>query len=286
MFGYVLPDKPNMYMRDYALFRACYCGLCHAMKKQAGQVSRLSVNYDAAFISLFFSDIRGEKPKIVYKRCILDPKKRAVADVSGTSLEVARLNLILLGLKMKDDAADGEKNFFRRLAFSRKVKKARKLSPALAAMADECFIRQREEEKNGVSLDGAAEPFSDMMRKVFGYLSGKKASEQVERLGYLLGKFVYYMDALDDYDADVKKGRFNAFCRTFGESSFNDLLKNRGDDVRFVIEEIIKAAEIVYRDIKLGESEGVVTNVLWYGLRARFDSICNKEKGKCSRIRL
>ena len=68
MFGYVLPDKPNMFVRDYTLFRAYYCGLCHAMKKEAGQISRLSVNYDAAFISLLFSDIRGEKPKVVYKR--------------------------------------------------------------------------------------------------------------------------------------------------------------------------------------------------------------------------
>lgn len=286
MFGYVLPDKPNLYMRDYALFRAYYCGLCHAMKKNSGQFSRLSVNYDAAFISLFFHDIRGEKPKIVQKRCILNPKKRAVVDVSETSLEVARLNLVLLGLKLEDDKADGEKGFFKRLVFSGKVKKARKLSPEFAAFADECFLKQREEEKSGGGLDAAAEPFSDMMRKTFAFLAGEKSGEAIERLGYLLGKYVYLMDALDDYDEDVKKGKFNAFYRTFREKCAEELMKNNGEDVRFLMEEIIKAIEIVYREIKLGESEGIVTNVLWYGLRQRLDAICGKEKGKCSKIRI
>lgn len=286
MFGYVLPDKPNLYMRDYALFRAYYCGLCHAMKKSAGQTARLSVNYDAAFINLFFADIRGEKPKIVQKRCILNPKKRAVADVSETSLEVARLNLILLGLKLKDDREDGETNLFGRILFSRNVRKARAKSPEIAAFADECFLRQREEEKAGGGLDAAAEPFSDMMKKTFGFLAGEKNSDSIERLGYLLGKYVYYMDALDDYDQDVKKKRFNAFYRTFGEKSASDLMKNRGEDVRFLMEEIIRAIEIAYREIKLSESEGIVTNVLWYGLRSRFDAISKKENGKCSKIRL
>ena len=57
MFGYVLPDKPNMFMKDYVLFRAYYCGLCHSMKKESGQIARLTVNYDAAFIALFFHDL-------------------------------------------------------------------------------------------------------------------------------------------------------------------------------------------------------------------------------------
>ena len=286
MFGYVLPDKPNMYMRDYALFRAYYCGLCHAMKKGGGQIARISVNYDAAFISLFFHDIRGEKPKIVQKRCILNPKKRAVVDLSETSLEVARLNLVLLGLKLADDKADGERGFFRRLAFSGKVKKARKLSPGFASLADECFLRQREEEKSGVSLDGAAEPFADMMKKIFRSLAGERTSEAVENLGYLLGKYVYFMDALDDYDADVKNGKFNAFYRTFREKSYAELLENKGEDVRFLMEEIIRAIGKEFEKIRLGESEGIVTNVLWYGLRSRFDAISKKEKGKCSKIRL
>lgn len=286
MFGYVLPDKPNLYMRDYALFRAYYCGLCHAMKKESGQIARLSVNYDAAFISLFFHDVRGEKPTVVQKRCILNPKKRAVIAQTKTAEEVARLNLVLLGMKLQDDRADGDNKPFRRLAFSRQIKKARKRSPEFASFADECAARQREEERAGGSLDGAAEPFADMMRKTFAFLAGEKNATDIERIGYLLGKFVYFMDALDDYDRDLKKGRFNAFYRTFQEKSAEDLLKNKGEDVRFLMESIMKGIENAYKGVELSENEGVVTNVLWYGLRWRFDTVCKKENGKCSKIRL
>ena len=286
MFGYVTPDKPNLFMKDYVLFRANYCGVCHAMKKESGQTARLTVNYDIAFISAFFHDYREEKREVVMKRCILNPKKRPVIAETPLMREIARLNLILAGVKIADDRADGEFTLFRRICFSRAVKRARKKSPELAAIADECVSRQFAEEKQGSMLDAAAEPFADMMRKVFSFLAGEKKSAAVEKLGYTLGKYVYFLDALDDYDEDVKKGRFNAFHRTFGAPTFAALKKERGEDLTFIMEDVVREAEDAYRGIKMGENEGVITNTLWYGLRSRISAIMNREDGKCTKIRL
>ena len=286
MFGYVLPDKPNLYMKDYALFRAYYCGLCHATKGESGQLSRFGVNYDVTFISLFFHGLRGEKVEVVRKRCILNPKKRPVIAATPLMKEICRLDLVLIGMKLADDKADGESRLFRRMAFAGKVKKARKKSPVFAALADECSARQRAEEKDGVSLDAAAEPFADMMRKVFAHLAGDQGSPEVERIGYLLGKYVYFMDALDDYDDDVKEGKFNPFRRTFGSENYAALKEAHGEDIRYIAEEIIRGIEEAYRSVRLADNEGVVTNILWYGLRWRLDTVLKKEKGKCSRIRL
>ena len=138
MFGYVLPDKPNLYMKDYALFRAYYCGLCHAVKGENGQRARLGVNYDTTFISLFFHGLLGVETKVVRKRCILNPKKRDVIATTPLMKELCRLNLVLLGMKLEDDREDGETHCFRRLAFAGQVRKARKAAPAFAALADEC----------------------------------------------------------------------------------------------------------------------------------------------------
>lgn len=286
MFGYVTPDKPNMYMRDYVLFRAYYCGLCHAMKKESGQIARLTVNYDVAFISAFFHDLIGEKREIEVKGCILNPKKRPVIAITPLMREIARLNLILAGLKISDDKADGEHSFSRRVAFSRQIRRARKRSPELAAYADECLARQIEEENGGGFLNAAAEPFADMMKKVFHHLAGEKGSPAVDRIGYLLGKYVYFMDALDDYDEDRKRGRFNAFYRTFGAPSFAELKREKGEDLAFIMEDIVKGVEDAYREVDMGENEGVVTNTLWYGLRSRITTVLDREDGKCTRIRL
>jgi len=286
MFGYVLPDKPNMFMKDYVLFRAYYCGLCHATKKESGQIARFTVNYDSAFLSLLFHDLRREKVTVVEKGCILNPKKRPVIDRTPLMTEVARLNLILAGMKLMDDKADGDKRFWRRVAFSRQIKRARKRSPEIAALADACLEKQIKEEKNGAFLNAAAEPFSDLMRKVFCHFAGEKSSPAVEQLGYLLGKYVYFMDALDDYDVDAAKDRFNAFRRTFGAKSFQELMTEKGEDIRFIMEDIVKCVEDAYREMDMGENEGVVTNVLWYGLRWRIGTVLNKENSKCTRIRL
>ena len=286
MFGYVLPDKPNMYMKDYVLFRAYYCGLCHAMKRESGQTARLTVNYDIAFIALFFHDVTGEKASVVKKGCILNPKKRPIIAPDPLMTRLARLNLILAGLNIADDRADGESRLLRRIAFSRQVKKARKKCPEFAEIADECLKRQVAEEKSGAFLNAAAEPFSDMMKKVFALLAGEKNTPAIERIGYLLGKYVYFMDALDDYDEDRKKGRFNPFYRTFGAADFAALKKEKGEDLAFIMEDIVKGVEDAYREVDMGENEGVVTNVLWYGLRSRIATVLDREDGKCTRIRL
>lgn len=286
MFGYVLPDKPNLYMKDYVLFRAYYCGLCHATKGECGQKARFGVNYDTTFISLFFHGLLGEKVEVVEKRCILNPKKRPVIAATPLMKKICRLNLVLIGMKLEDDREDGETHPLRRMAFGRQVKRARKQEPDFAAIADECRTKQREEEKSGVSLDAAAEPFADMMRKVFGELAGEKGSSEVERIGYLLGKYVYFMDALDDYDEDAREGKFNAFRRTFGSETYEELIAAHGEDIRFIAEEIFHGIEEAYRSVVLADNEGVVTNVLWYGLRWRLDTVLKKEKGKCSKIRL
>ena len=286
MFGYVLPDKPNLYMKDFALFRSYYCGLCHATKGESGQFARFGVNYDMTFISLFFHGLHGTETKVVMKRCVLNPKKRPVIASTPLMRQLARLNAVLIGMKLADDREDGESHLMRRLALSRAVKKARRASPELARIADECAERQRAEEKNGTSIDGAAEPFADMMRHVFAYLAGDKNTENIERLGYLLGKYVYFMDALDDYDEDRKRSSFNAFYRTFGAEDYAALRASHTEDIRFLMEAIIREIEAQYASIRLEANEGVVTNTLWYGLRARVEKVKKKEKGKCSRIRL
>ena len=286
MFGYVTPDKPNMFIKDFTLFRAYYCGLCICMGKEAGQFARLTVNYDMTVVSAFFHDLLEEERTVELTRCIGNPRKRPIVQPTPLMHELCRFNLILAGLKIADDMADGDSCFFKRLAFSSSVKKAREKSPELASLADRCLERQLEEEKKEGGLDAAAEPFADMMRGVFRTLAKDKNTPAVEQLGYLLGKYVYFIDALDDYDEDVKKGRFNPFKRAFGAASFKELRDQKREDLEFIMEDIVKGVEEAYRDIKMGANEGIITNVFWYGLRRRIAMVLNKEDSKCTKIRL
>ena len=38
----------------------------------------------------------------------------------------------------------------------------------------------------------------------------------LKRFGYLLGRWIYFIDALDDLEDDLKEGGFNPFIKRFG----------------------------------------------------------------------
>ena len=52
MFGYVIARKDTLSEEQLARYRGCYCGLCHALKEQAGSLHRLALNYDMTFLIL------------------------------------------------------------------------------------------------------------------------------------------------------------------------------------------------------------------------------------------
>ena len=64
MFGYVKTDLPNMYVKDVILYKAMYCGLCKGIGKTCGQKSRLLLNYDLTFLSVFAHNLLDVDVKI------------------------------------------------------------------------------------------------------------------------------------------------------------------------------------------------------------------------------
>jgi len=58
-----------------------------------------------------------------------------------------------------------------------------------------------------LTLDHYAHPSAHALGALCALLDGR-----LYRLGYLLGRWVYLIDAADDYAGDVKRGRFNPFA--------------------------------------------------------------------------
>ena len=40
MFGYILPERPELKIREYEYFRAYYCGVCKSIAIRYGQLPR------------------------------------------------------------------------------------------------------------------------------------------------------------------------------------------------------------------------------------------------------
>ena len=59
MFGYVRYDIPNLYIKDFMLYKAMYCGLCKGIGASCGQMARVGLTYDVTFLSIILHNMTG-----------------------------------------------------------------------------------------------------------------------------------------------------------------------------------------------------------------------------------
>ena len=241
MFGYVRYDLPNLYMKDLMLYRALYCGLCKGIGVSCGQRARMGLTYDVTFLSALLHNMTGTDVRIEQQNCFEHAvRKRPIAAVDALTAELGALNTALAYQKAADDAADRSRGRGRRIWFRKGYRRAKKRYPALIALVEEYVQAQAAVERARTpSPDAAAEPTAVLMRKLSEHFLGEKACAASGDLFYAVGKWVYLIDALDDYERDArKKGRYNPFCEAYGRGSRAALLEAHGEELRFLFDSL------------------------------------------------
>lgn len=237
MFGYVRYDLPNLFVKDLMLYKALYCGLCKGICASCGQMARMGLSYDVAFLSALLHNLKGVDITIEKQNCFEHAvRKRPIAKADEITKELGAFNTVLCYYKLTDDVNDGDRGRGRRLWFRRGFRRAKKSYPALLAIVERFMKEQAAAEGEKASPDRAADPTACMMRAVSRHFLGEKSTERTDELFYALGKWVYLIDALDDFDKDVKKGSFNPFAAEFGAASKRELLERHGEDVNFLFD--------------------------------------------------
>ena len=80
MFGYVRYDMPNLYIKDFMLYKAMYCGLCKGIGASCGQAARVGLTYDVAFLSALLHNIAGIDVTVEQAHCAENLiRKRTIA---------------------------------------------------------------------------------------------------------------------------------------------------------------------------------------------------------------
>lgn len=213
MFGYIKTDTPNIYIKDEILYKAMYCGLCKGIGKTCGTRARFCLNYDLTFLSLLCHNILNIDVKVEKEHCYIHwLKKRPIASVDELTEKIARLNIILAYNKIKDDVIDNNKGRLKRAFFKKAYRLAKKEEPELNAIVENRYNELLELEKNNCdSFDIIADPFGKMMQEVFKEIIKDKFNEDFAMLSYSIGKWIYLIDAIDDFDKDIKNNDYNVF---------------------------------------------------------------------------
>ena len=268
MFGYVRYDLPNLFIKDMMLYKAMYCGLCKGIAKSCGQAARMGLSYDITFLSALLHNISGTDIKIEKQNCFEHRlKKRPIAVVDGMTEELGALNTVLCYYKLTDDIEDGGKGHGKRLWFKKGFRRAKKRYPELVGLVQEYMAAQAKTERDKcASPDMAADATASMMLSLSDHFLKEQSTEHTRRLFYGLGKWIYLIDALDDYEKDKKKKNYNPFALAYQSENKKKLMEENGEEIAFLFQTLFYDLRENLAKIKFHFNRDLTDNVILRGI--------------------
>ena len=286
MFGYVIPNKNNMYIKDFNVFQAYYCGLCKALSRSGSQLSRLCTNYDTTFYNALLHSLTDTEVKIERKLCLINGKKKPVIVTDDLTRKVADLSVLLVYYNALDDVHDGKKSRAAVVGVlaARKRAAARRLKEADVLMKESFRKLDILEKRNSAQLDLVADCFASLMRDVTRTLI--PTDEHIDTFMYNLGRLVYFFDAADDVEKDAKKGRYNPLIAAYGKCDTKaEFLEKNAQELDFLLRSTYNKLVGAYNHMHIVVSEGMLSNTVYLGLNMQMERLL-KGDDKCQVTRL
>ena len=264
MFGYVMPYIPNLRVFENEIYKATYCGLCRQIKKEFGSLCRLSLSYDMVFLVVFLVCYLDEKMQFERKICKLHILKKRLFLKENVSLKkAANIGTILFNYKLKDNVKDCKSlkkvlNKIFLIIFKNCHKTAKRNEENIEKIVfDFIEYQNKVEQKRNKSLDFYSDPTGRCIGEIFRNISKKKEDEEgLYRIGYMLGKYIYLMDAFDDLEKDKKDKNFNPFLEIY--KTKEEKIKSFRNILSFSIAQLAESFEKVFKD----KNANILRNVI------------------------
>jgi hypothetical protein len=291
MFGYVTPCKMELKIKDYEKFKAYYCGLCHSIKNNFGNVPRLTLNYDMTFLAVLLDSLSANNCSFTEFNCLIHPLKKRVMINNNAALDYAAFcNTTLAYYKLMDDVYDNKT--MKSKVFSMFLKNY--LSKTKVEYID---VRKYTQEKltllntleknlkdigidEQLSIDELSHVFADLTGFIISfYYKDAYFKEDLYWLGYNLGKWIYIIDAYDDLEKDIKTNSFNAINSLLNEDKldFKNFSKSIKPRIDFLLTTCAEQCLKYLNRLPLIKNEDILCNILELGLMEKMDKIFNKE---------
>ncbi|MCQ2968637.1 MAG: DUF5685 family protein [Clostridium sp.] len=291
MFGYITPLYNELKLGDYYYFKSYYCGLCNTIKENFGNIPRLTLNYDLTFIGFLLDGLSNEPINNKAIHCIKHLTSETIICQPTNALNyISDINIIISSLKLKDDIVDegNIKSWLFHTLFLPSNKKARKHLKLLVSIVDENMdiLSGYEKNLNFTSLDEVCHPFSVIMASILSLYpysfqnDSSKTRETLYNLGYSIGKWIYLMDALDDWNDDLNNNRFNPLNAIYNVNSipFKDIINSVIEDIDFIIFSCLNNCNEYMKALPFKKHYSIIENVINLGMPQSYYSIIFKLK--------
>ena len=281
MFGYVLPCKMELKMKDYEIFRSYYCGLCIAIKNNYGHLPRLVLNYDMTFLAILIDSLNNEDRSIINTPCVMHPIKKRTKIINNKAINYAAFsNVVLAYYKLIDDVEDDKS--FKSSVFSSILKPyMNKNNHEYEEIIENVKtnlnkLSSMEKETFSDNIDEISHPFADITGLIISYYyKNEEFSENLYWLGYNLGKWIYIIDAWDDLEDDLEKGKYNPINAIFNKN--NQSFNNFSKQIYLRIEDLLLNCgyncTINLKKLPLKKNIDLLDNILHLGLIEKMDKV-------------
>ena len=271
MFGYVTGNWKEFNKDQQARYGAVYCGICRRLQAQSGGISRLGLSYDMAFLALLLMSLYEPEETSGKDACLLHPVKRRAWVDNEYIRYSADMNGILAYYNCLDDWQDDKKLSAKLMArtYEKSLADIEERYPRQAAAIRECLeTLSRLEKENCRNPDEPAGAFGRLMAEVLTYREDLWAPS-LRKMGDALGRFIYLMDAVVDYDRDKRKGKYNPFLAMGGPK----------DPARWEEYLVLTmgSATTEFEKLPLVQDKALLDNILYSGVWVTYRE---REKGK------
>lgn len=260
MFGYITASYRELTKQEQERYGTVYCGICRGIRLDANWAARFALRYDMAFLALLLMSLYEPEETSGPNACHLHPLSGRPWVDNPYIRYAADMNVVLAYYNCLDDwRDDGSK------AAGQAAKLLEKYIPAI----EERYPRQcgairtaleelsQLERENCSNPDEPAGAFGKLMAELLVYQEDLWAPE-LRNIGFSLGRFIYLVDAAEDYDRDKRKGRYNPLLAMGGG-------KNLKQWEQYLILAMARCTES-YERLPLVQDKGLLDNILYSGV--------------------
>ena len=275
MFGYININQKELSEESKKIYQAYYCGLCQKLKTNCGTKGQMLLSYDLTFLIVLLTGLYELENTETEFTCPLHLTKKRTAYINEATEYAADMNLILAYQNLLDDWKD-EKSYTKK-AFVKILDKdyTRIVSkyPRQVRALEEFMHKTAEAEKNKeTNLDLVAGLTGEMLGEIMCWREDEW-QEEVRTLGFYMGKFIYLMDAYEDYEADQKKNCYNplVYMEKENDQEFDTFCK-------LLLTSMMSECAKSFERLPILLHADILRNILYSGVWSRYEYLQLRKK--------